>query len=330
MATLKDIAKLAHVNESTVSRALNNSIYVHPDTKKKVLEAAKKLSYDPKLLRKVIKQGKTKTIGIIIPNLRYNIFMDFVQKAEINADALNYKIIIAISEDDPTREMELLNRMRNSLVDGIVITSTGKNNHLLEDIQAGGLPIMQVFRNVDENTDSVSINYYQSVEIAVDNLLNNGAKEIALINGSLTDESYKEKLAAFKKIMREHQKSIVAKSLNEYPRSFNEAGYDLTAQAFQECPQLDGLLVANDTESLGVLHYLEDNNLSVPEEIKVISLAGGSLSSLYQTQISNTAFPIENISMRALSVLISRIENIEDVPIQHQVLNTRFVSRKTC
>lgn len=82
MATLKDIAKMAHVNESTISRALNNSPYVNPNTKKRILDVAKMLSYDPKLLRKVIEKGKTRTIGIIVPNLQYSIFMDFVQKAE--------------------------------------------------------------------------------------------------------------------------------------------------------------------------------------------------------------------------------------------------------
>lgn len=330
MVTLKDIAKLAHVNESTVSRALNGSVYVHPDTKKKVFEAAKKLSYDPDLLRKAIQQGKTKTIGIIIPNLQYNIFMDFVQKAEINANAVNYKIIIAISNDDSQQERKLLMRMRNGLVDGIVITSTGGNNHLLEDIQAGGMPVMQIFRNVDSKIDSVSVNYKQSVAIAVDNLLESGATNLALINGSITDQPYQDKLAAFEKVMNKQSKEIIAESLNEYPKSFEQAGYDLTAKILKRYPKVNGLLVANDTEALGAMHFLKEQKLDVPNQVKVISLAGCSVSSLYQMQVSNTAFPIESISMRALSLLISRIEKLEKLPLQHQVLNTAFNKRQTC
>lgn len=329
MVTLKDIAKLAHVNESTVSRALNNSIYVHPETKKKVFWAAKKLSYDPKLIQRTIKRGKTKTIGIIIPNLQYSIFMDLVQKAEANASAVNYDLIIAISDDDVRKERKLLKRMRNGLVDGILITSTGGNNHLLEDIQAGGLPILQVFRNVDQKLDSVSVNYQQSIEIAVDELFAKGAKQIALINGSLSDQSYREKLRAFKKIMKDQRQDMIVENLNDYPASFNKAGYDLAKKIFTNHPEVDGLLVANDTEALGALEYLKTKGLRVPEEVKVISSAGCSVSSLYQTQVSNTAFPIESISMRALSLLISRIENLEQLPIQHQVLNTTLVSRKT-
>lgn len=330
MATLKDIAKMAHVNESTVSRALNNSPYVHPNTKKRILDVAKMLSYDPKLLRKVIEKGKTRTIGIIVPNLQYSIFMDFVQKAEKNANAVDYKIIIGISDDDPEKEMDLLERMRFSLVDGILITSAGKNNNLLEDIDVSGTPIIQVFRNVDNHLNSVSINYKQSVDTAVNKLLNTDVKTIGLINGFIQDESYLEKLDAFKKKMKQLKKPLLVKNLNEYPKSFNEAGYDLTGELMTENPEIDGLLVSNDTQALGSMQYLIDHGFEIPKDIKIISLAGCSMSNLSQTQISATNFPIENISMRSLSLLISKIEKLENVAVKHEILNTKFVCRKTC
>lgn len=330
MATLKDIAKMAHVNESTVSRALNNSPYVHPNTKKRILDVAKMLSYDPKLLRKVIEKGKTRTIGIIVPNLQYSIFMDFVQKAEKNANAVDYKIIIGISDDDPEKEMDLLERMRFSLVDGILITSAGKNNNLLEDIDVSGTPIIQVFRNVDNHLNSVSINYKQSVDTAVNKLLNTGVKTIGLINGFIQDESYLEKLDAFKKKMKHLKKPLLVKNLNEYPKSFNEAGYDLTGELMTENPEIGGLLVSNDTQALGSMQYLIDHGFKIPKDIKIISLAGCSMSNLSQTQISATNFPIENISMRSLSLLISKIEKLENVAVKHEILNTKFVCRKTC
>lgn len=330
MVTLKDIAKLAHVNESTVSRALNNSIYVHPETKKRILETAKKLSYNPNTLRKAIEKGKTKTIGIIVPNLQHNIFMDFVQNAERNASAVDYKIIIGISDDDSEKEADLLERMRYGLVDGILITSTGGNNHLLEDIDVSGTSIIQIFRMVDRKLSSVSVNYKQSVEIAVDNLLKNGSKNIGLINGYIKDQSYQEKLEAYESEMKQLKKPALFKNLNEYPKSFNLAGYDLASELMAENPNLDGLLVANDTQALGVMQYLEAKNMKVPNEMKVISLAGCSMSNFFQTQISATIFPIENISMRALSLLISKVEKLEDISVKYKVLNTKFVSRKTC
>lgn len=330
MTTLKDIAKLAHVNASTVSRALNNSIYVHPDTKKRILDAAKKLSYDPHLLRQAIEKGKTHTIGIIVPNLQFSIFVDFVQNAEQNASAVNYKIVIGISDDDSEKEADLLERMRSGLVDGILITSTGDNNHLLEDINISGVPIIQIFRNVDNKLNCVSVNYQQSVEIAINYLLDRDVKNIGLINGFVKDESYKEKLIAFTKRMKKLNKPVVVANLNEYPRSFNKAGYDLASKIVSENPDLNGLLVANDIEALGVMQYLDSQKIAVPEKMKVISLAGCNMTNFAQTQVSATIFSIKNISMRALSLLISKVEKLEDLPVQHQALNTKFVNRRTC
>lgn len=328
MATLKDIAKMAHVNESTISRALNNSPYVNPNTKKRILDVAKMLSYDPKLLRKVIEKGKTRTIGIIVPNLQYSHLYGLCAKSRKNANAVDYKIIIGISDDDPEKEIDLLERMRFSLV--VLITSAGKNNILLEDIDVSGTPIIQVFRNVDNHLNSVSINYKQSVDTAVNKLLNTGVKTIGLINGFIQDKSYLEKLDAFKKKMKHLKKPLLVKNLNEYPKSFNEAGYDLTGELMTENPKVDGLLVSNDTHALVSMQYLIDHGFEIPKDIKIISLAGCSMSNLSQTQISATNFPIENISMRSLSLLISKIEKLKNVAVKHEILNTKFVCRKTC
>lgn len=126
--------------------------------------------------------------------------------------------------------------MRFSLV--VLITSAGKNNILLEDIDVSGTPIIQVFRNVDNHLNSVSINYKQSVDTAVNKLLNTGVKTIGLINGFIQDESYLEKLDAFKKKMKHLKKPLLVKNLNEYPKSFNEAGYDLTGELMIEILKL--------------------------------------------------------------------------------------------
>ena len=136
---------------------MNDSPYVHPNTKKRILEAANELKYRPNGTKEVLKTGKVHAVGIIIPNAKLNIFMDFIQQAEIQADAVNYDVIICLSNDDSDREKRLLQKMRAGLADGIIIASTGDNNALLEDINASGKPVVQIFREVDQNLDSISI-----------------------------------------------------------------------------------------------------------------------------------------------------------------------------
>ncbi|MBP2058507.1 LacI family transcriptional regulator [Lactobacillus colini] len=330
MATLKDIAKLAHVNVSTVSRALNNSPYVNAETKKVILSVAEKLSYNPNVIEKALNKGKFHSLGIIVPNVQMTVFMDFIQKAEVQAAVMNYDIIVAMSDDDSEKERHLLNRMRYGLVDGILIASTGENNKLLEDINVSGIPITQIFRNVDSKLDSVSVNYKQSVKIAIQALTESGINEIGFINGPIKDISYNDKYVEFAKQTIKQKLISHIKNPTIYPKSFIELGHDYAQQILTEFPNTKGFLVANDPEVIGVLQYLEEQNLTIPDDIKIISLAGCSISNLLQ-KVSATTLPINQLSVQALSLTIAKAEKIEEsINPKKIILNTKFVDRKTC
>lgn len=104
MATLKDVAKLACVDVSTVSRALNNTSYVHPDTKARILAAVKELSYQPNVLAKGLRQGKRHTIGIVVPRLSMTVFAELIQGIDEEARYHGYSILVCTTEDDPDVE----------------------------------------------------------------------------------------------------------------------------------------------------------------------------------------------------------------------------------
>lgn len=152
MATLKDVAKLANVDVSTVSRALNNTSYVHPDTKKKIFKAVEQLSYRPNLLAKGLKQGKRRTLGVVVPSVNLSIFGEIVQGIEMQAGNRGYSLMICLTKDDPDIEAECLNRLRNGLVDGILIASTGQNTRLIRDIKANGVAVVQLSETRTENS----------------------------------------------------------------------------------------------------------------------------------------------------------------------------------
>ena len=108
MATLKDVAKLACVDVSTVSRALNNTSYVHPDTKARVYAAAKELGYHPNIMAQALRQGRRHTLGMVVPRLDLAIFAEILQGFEHEALALGYSTIISVTDDDPKIEKECL------------------------------------------------------------------------------------------------------------------------------------------------------------------------------------------------------------------------------
>ena len=146
MATLKDVAKLACVDVSTVSRALNNTSYVHPDTKERVYAAAKELGYHPNVMAQALRQGKRHTIGVIIPSFFLSAFSGITLGINQEAQKHNYAVLLCNSSGDPAVEKEALNRLRNGFIDGLIIGATGRNSRLVQDIQASGIPVVQIIR----------------------------------------------------------------------------------------------------------------------------------------------------------------------------------------
>ncbi|WP_051007890.1 LacI family DNA-binding transcriptional regulator [Peptoniphilus timonensis] len=160
MTTLKDVAKLANVDVSTVSRALNNSGYVHPQTKKRIMEAVEELSYKPNLLIKGVKKGKRKNICVMIPSLFLSMFGELVQLIEEKAREYEYEIVIINTNDDPNVEEISLKKVRDSYTDGLLIVSTGQNKRLIRDINSSDLPVVQLVRNQTDHLSSVDVNYF--------------------------------------------------------------------------------------------------------------------------------------------------------------------------
>ena len=100
MPTLKDVARLACVDVSTVSRALNNTSYVHPDTKARIFAAVKELSYQPNVLAQGLRQGKRHTIGVVVPRLHLTLFADITQSIESESRKLGYATLTLFQSAD--------------------------------------------------------------------------------------------------------------------------------------------------------------------------------------------------------------------------------------
>ena len=159
MATLKDVAQKACVDVSTVSRALNNTSYVHPETKARIVAAAKELGYRPNVMAKALRQGRRHTLGVIVPRLHLTLFSEILPGIEHEAERLGYSTLISTTDDDPQREKSCLERMQNSFVDGIIITGTGRNNRLLRSIQASGIAVTQIVRCQEPRISSIVADY---------------------------------------------------------------------------------------------------------------------------------------------------------------------------
>ena len=203
MATLKDVAKLANVDVSTVSRALNNTSYVHPDTKERVYAAAKELGYRPNIMARALRQGRGHVLGVVVPRLHLTIFSEILQGIEAQAQQQGYMTMVCVTEDDPKVEKDRLSRLRNGGADGIIIAATGRNGRILRDIQAGGVPVVQLVRRQELELSSVVADYESCGYEAVKFLASKGCRQIGLIAGSQHLAPYRGRYEGYRKAVEE-------------------------------------------------------------------------------------------------------------------------------
>lgn len=330
MATLKDVAKLACVDVSTVSRALNNTSYVHPDTKKRILAAVKKLSYRPNVLAQGLRRGKVHTIAVVVPRLFITVFSDIVQSVELEARGHGYATLICHTEGIPEIEKECLDRLRNGFVDGLIIAGTGHNGHLLRDIQASGLPIVQVIRKQESGISSVVADYFACGYDTVKFLYSKGCRQIGFINGSMALAPYRERYNGFCIAMKELGLTELSVESKLHANTF-DYGYECTMKLLEQNPKLDAIMAAVDIQGMGALRALKTKGLSVPEQVKVVSMTGYSVGALLETSMTSLEIPAREMGEKAVQMLLEEIEakDGKKPSVQHLVFAASLVERES-
>lgn len=331
MSTLKDVAKLANVDVSTVSRALNNTSYVHPDTKARILAAVKELSYHPNVLAQGLKQGKRHTIGVVVPRLYLTVFAEILQGIEEAARYLGYSTLICNTEDDPATERECLNRLRNGFVDGIIIAGTGKCGRLLRDIRTSGLPVIQIIRKQEKSISSVIADYEASGYLAVKYLAQKGCQKIGLINGPVSLAPYQERYKGYRRAVRELKLEEICSESSQPTNSF-EYGFQCAEELLNNNYMLDAIIVAVDVQGMGALRALKERRINVPDDVKVISLTGHCIGGMLETTMTSMVIPSFEMGKKATKMLIDEIENSSngEKSVQHLVFDVVLEERESC
>ena len=330
MATLKDVAKLAHCDVSTVSRALNNSAPVHPDTRARIMAAVKELGYKPNMIAKSLKLGRRNMIAFVAPTIRLNVFSDLSVELQREALRLGYQTLIFNTKADAVNEAKCLNELRG-MVDGIIITSTGQNNRLLRDIAEDGVAVVQLIRKQDENISSVISNYYDSTKEVVRFLYKKGCRHIGLLNGNLDVKPFEERYKGYRKITRELHLPEIIDSTDDITVPGFHAGLNGSKRLIAEHPELDAILAATDLQGLGAVRALKELGISCPDKIKIVSLTGFSLGPMLENAMTSMVVPSPEMARAALHLLVDQIEAADKTKPsrQHIVFNASLLEGET-
>lgn len=330
MATLKDVARLACVDVSTVSRALTNTSYVHPETKARIYAAVKELSYQPNVLAQGLRQGKRHTIGVVCPRLHMSIFAEIIQGIEREALRLGYATILCATQDDPAVEKQCLNRLRNGFVDGIILAGTGRNNRLMLDIKSSGIAVGQVVRQQIREISSVVADYENCAYEGVKYLAGKGCREIGFISGNPELAPYRERYAGYARALREMG---LYETVSDYAGTDNrfDHGYRSAFDLLDRNPELDAIMAPVDIQGMGAMRALKERGIPIPQKVRVLSLTGHAIGGMLDTTMTSMEMPAYEMGEKAARMVIEEFEapSGQKPSQQHLVFQAALVERES-
>ena len=333
--TIKDIAKALNLSTSTISRALRDSSEISEETKKLVQEYAQKMNYKPNPIALSLKERRSHTIGVVVCEIANSFFSQTINGIESIASKSGYNVIITQSMESFDREVSNLQYLTSRSVDGLIVTVSTETNDfsLLKDLHEKGMPIVFFDRIVDEiDTHKVIANNYKGAYEATEHLIKDGYKKIALVSNASVLSIAKERESGYKAALQDNGISI-DESLIKYCKHSGMLSdeIDSVVSSLMNGPNKpDAIFTASDKITTGVLRYLKEKKVSVPEEVALIGFSNSELTDLLSPALSVVKQPAFEMGEIATDLLLQLVESRRPVTdFETRVLSTELIVRSS-
>jgi LacI family transcriptional regulator len=314
-ATLKQIAKELGVSVSTVSKALSDSPEISESTKVKIKEFAALKNYKPNSIAKNLKNQRTNTLGIIIPNILNPFFAKVFSGIEKRALERGYNVITGISNESQKKEEMMMEMLNNGTIDGFIIslaeeTQSEKKYAHIKDILNSGTPIVMFDRVADEiKCDKVIVDDFDSAFDATNHLINIGCRKIALLStidnlsvGKLRHEGFKKAIESRNQTVDE-ELIILENDIDVFETKLK----DLLCSN-----KIDAIFALNEVASTVAFKLVLKKGFKIPEDINIIGFADGVWSKRLTPSLSTVSQHAPEIGENAANLLIDRLEDKSD------------------
>lgn len=311
MPSIKKVAELAGVSVGTVSHVITGSVNVSEPLRLKVQAAIRDLDYHPNHVARSLKTSKTRTLGIIVPDMTISFFPQVIRGAETAARQRGYSVIAVNSDDDGERQKELLSLLRSQRVEGILLVLAAAPtplNQLLRILDAS-IPMVCLDRIPDRvPVDSVSVEDIEAAEMGVSHLVRMGARRIALVTGPLALKNERRRVQGYKQALQTAGIRIDDSLI--WPGNLRPE--DVAAQCREKLatvkPRPDAIFCTNGPTALGVLRALRDCDLKTPRDIAFATFDELTVDDLFSPSITSVVQPAYDIGFKAAEMLLERIE----------------------
>lgn len=323
--TIKQLAAELGVSVSTVSKSLHDSPEISQETREKVKAFAKLYNYRPNNIALSLKNKKTKTIGVIIPEVVHHFFAMVVRGVEQVAMERGYNVVISLSNESFEKEVINMETFADSLIGGFILSLSKETlrkqdyHHIHQTIEEG-MPVVLFDRTVPEiNCDKVIVNDEQGALLATEHLIDQGKKNILLITtedyisvGRLRTQGY---LRALQKANIPLNNGLIIKT-QDTKRSdiILPLLEDELRTALKQNPQIDAIFTVNEIYAAAAMRVIREFNLNIPNDISLVCFTDGVISKYATPSLTTVNQHGTQIGIEAANLLIDRLENKIEQP----------------
>jgi LacI family transcriptional regulator len=332
--TIKDIARVANVSHTTVSRALNDKSRICRETKEKILSIAKELNYRPNFVARSLVMKRTKTLGLVITTIVNPFYPELAQEIETTANSLGYNIILCCTHSNLSTEKQYIDMLRSKGVDGIIFTSAHMNDLNIEELAEEGFPIILVNRrtykpSIRERVDYVGINNTLGGYVAVEHLIRLGHQRIGVIGGQPDSSVGIERLDGGKKALEIYglEKTEPYFLDGDFLKG---SGYEAGRRFMAMADPPTAVFATNDYMALGAYEAIADQGFKIPEDVALVGFNDIEFSAIRGIDLTTIGQKKYEMGAVAVKLLVDRVEGRRTEEVQETILEPELIIRKTC
>ncbi len=331
-ARLVDVANMSGVTKSIASRVLNNdpTLRARPETRERVLEAARKLGYRPHAGARALSVARTGTLAFLIPDLMNSVYVAILRGAMRRARELGYVVLVAEDgADSPAGADEYENLVIAGRVDGLLVSSARPGNGVIERLLNHPDAVAHVFvnREVPGSHRNVGLDMRGASALAVDHLASFGHREIGLISGPLDLQPAIDRAEGFSARMGELGLDACRREVGDFSE---QGGFEATHALLDRSPELTALYVSTFGQAVGALSAAKESGRSVPTDLSIICYDDLPVAAYLDPPLTTIQMPLGALGAAAVDALLAQLADgtAEDawVPDGYEVVERKSVA----
>jgi len=327
--TIRDVAKLAEVHPSTVSRVINGDSRISEKTKNKVLLIIKKLGYTPNAIARGLKTKRTFTLGMLIPDITNPFFAEIARGVEDAANKNSFNIILCNTDDKLKKERTYLEILREKRVDGLILGTAHIRDKSILELEKKKFPYILISRNVDRlNKNCIIIDDLAGGMMATEYLIKLGHHRIAHISGPLKTRSGLNRLKGYQLALKKYKIEYNDELIGEGDFRIR-GGYQVMKRFLKLTKPPTAIFAANDLLALGAMQAIQKKNFYIPEDFSIIGFNDIELASFVYPSLTTIRQPILEMGNLAVKMLLNII--IDGEFNQGKILlKPKLIIRESC